>query len=439
MTFAELNLNSILQNTLQTFGFTSPTIIQRKSFPVIMSGRDIVGIAQTGTGKTLAYVLPILNLIKFVKHRHSQVLVVVPTRELSVQVAEVFTKFSINLNIVTKAVYGGTNIKTQAMELADGADILVGTPGRLIDLIYHGTLNPKYIKKLVIDEVDEMLNLGFKKQIDVLFEMLPQKKQNILFSATMTEDVQVIIDEEFDVPQVVEAAPSGTPLETIRQELYHVPNVNTKINLLFNILNTHKEKTLLFVSTKSLADLIFERVKEHSDIPCGVIHSNKDQNFRFNAVNAFKNGTTKVLIATDIVARGIDIEDVECVINFDVPEEAEQYIHRIGRTGRKGKYGQSITFVSPSEESALDEIEQLMQMKVPTVDMPSEVMISSELLEMEMPRVHMKNQLAPIAISTEESAFHQKKRKNTKTNKRLSKAEQMKLKYKKPKTRGQKK
>ncbi|MEZ4910910.1 MAG: DEAD/DEAH box helicase [Saprospiraceae bacterium] len=439
--FADFNLNATLHRSLDEHGFVRPTSIQSKSFSVIMAGYNVQGIAQTGTGKTLAYVLPILNIVKFAKNRHPQVLVVVPTRELVVQVVDVFKQLSEHLNVVTKGVYGGTNIKTQAMELAEGADILVGTPGRLIDLVYHGTLNTKHIKKLVLDEVDEMLNLGFRKQIETLFEMLPEKRQNIMFSATMTPDVEDIIEDEFGQTVVIEAAPSGTPLENISQTAYTITNNYTKLNLLKMLIEKgDMPKVMLFVSTKALADDVFNWLKDHCPtLAIGIIHSNKDQNFRFNTVKAFKSGDTSILIATDIIARGIDVDDVSHVINFNAPDEPEQYIHRIGRTGRYGKLGHAISLITEKEEDTYKEIESLMHHQITRVDNPENLVVSDVLMDIEQPVIFMKNQLAPIRDLKDATAFHEKKAKNTKTNKKLTKAEQMRLKYKKPKTRGQKK
>lgn len=440
--FSDFNLHPSLLRSLEKHGFERPTAIQSKSFSTIMAGYNVQGIAQTGTGKTIAYVLPLLNMVKFANNRHPQVLVVVPTRELVVQVVAVFAQVSEHLSLVTKGVYGGTNIKTQAMELAEeGADILVGTPGRLIDLVYHGTLNTKQIKKLVLDEVDEMLNLGFRKQLETLFEMLPEKRQNILFSATMTAEVEAIIEAEFGQTVLIEAAPSGTPLDNISQSMYKVPNNNTKLNLLKVLMeNGDMTKVMLFVSTKALADIVFDWLRANCpDSRIGIIHSNKDQNFRFNAVNAFKSGDTSILIATDIIARGIDVDDVSHVINFNAPDEPEQYIHRIGRTGRYGRLGHAISLVSEKEQDIYSAIKELMHRDITTLDLPDGLVISEALMDIEQPSIFMKNQLAPIPILQNNSAFHEKKLKNTKKNKVLTKAEQMRLTYKKPKTRGQKK
>lgn len=440
MTFKDFNLNNPLWNALDDASIKIPTSIQKKTFPVIMSGRDVTGIAQTGTGKTLAYLLPLLKMWAFNKSRHTSVLIIVPTRELVVQVVDSAAMLSKYMNVVIRGVYGGTNLKTQAYELAEGCDILVGTPGRLLDLGYHGSLNLKNIRKLVIDEVDEMLSLGFRSQLQHIFDLLPEKRQNLMFSATMTDDVIRLIEEEFNNPENIEAAPSGTPLDNIKQIAYRVPNFNTKINLLHIILdqNPDMNKVLLFVSTKALADTLHTDLSARYEGKIGVIHSNKDQNFRFNAVNSFKDGTYTVLIATDIIARGLDIEDVSHVINFDLPEQPESYIHRIGRTGRADRKGEAISLISDFETDMLSSIEALMEYTVPLQDKPENLEISDVLTEAEMPEIRMKNVLAPLPKMSDTGAFHEKKAKNQKVNIKVRYKDKMHAKYGKPKTRGQK-
>lgn len=441
MTFKDFNLNNPLWNALDDAEITIPTSIQKKTFTTIMSGRDVVGIAQTGTGKTLAYLLPLLRMWTFSKSRHATILIIVPTRELVMQVvetAELLTKY---MNVVIRGVFGGTNLKTQAYTLTEGCDILVGTPGRLLDLGYHGSLNLMGIKKLVIDEVDEMLSLGFRSQLQHIFDLLSKKRQNLMFSATMTDDVALLIEDEFNNPENIEAAPSGTPLTNINQSLYKVPNFNTKLNLLDILFETHLDmsKILLFVSTKALADELYERLSKDNEDNVGVIHSNKDQNFRFNAVKKFQDGSFRLLIATDIIARGLDIEDVSHVINFDLPEEALSYIHRIGRTGRADKKGEAISLVSDFDMDKLPPIEELMDYKIPNRDIPENLVISDILVDAEMPQIQMKNILVKLPKLTESSAFQEKKEKNQKVNVKIRYQDKMKAKYGKPKTRGQKK
>jgi len=438
MTFNELNLNTPLLNALNDLGFEHPTVIQEKVFSVVMSGKDVVGIAQTGTGKTLAYLLPCLRQWKYAGNGFPQILIIVPTRELVVQVVEEAKKLTTYMNIVVAGVYGGVNINTQMKMVFEGLDILVATPGRLLDITLTGNLRLKSIKKLVIDEVDEMLNLGFRHQLTSILDLLPAKRQNLMFSATMTEDIEVLIKTFFNHPQKVEAAPTGTPLDKINQIGYLVPNFYTKVNLLKHLLSQDKEtnKVLIFVSTKKLADLLFEQIEAEFHEQLGVIHSNKAQNTRFNTVKQFDEGNFRLLIATDIMARGLDILDVTHVINFDIPEIPEDYMHRIGRTGRAEKKGIAITFILEEEKKLQIEIESLMNYKIPLSPLPDDLEISDVLLDDEKPKVQMK--IIETKIQIAGPSFHEKIAKNKKVNIKVRYKDKMMIKYGKPKTRGQK-
>lgn len=441
MNFDELNLNTPLLNALKDLGYTKATTIQHKAFPVVMSGRDVVGIAQTGTGKTFAYLLPCLRQWKFSKEKTTQILILVPTRELVVQVLEEIKKLSKYISVTATGVYGGTNINTQIFEVMKGVEIIVATPGRLIDLSLKGALKLKSIKKLVIDEVDEMLDLGFRSQLKLILDLLPLKRQNIMFSATMTEEVSALINEFFNQPIKIEAAPTGTPLANILQTAYEVPNFYTKVNLLTRLLTDEKEmsKVLVFTATKKLADQLFEELTGKFPEQLGVIHSNKSQNHRFNSVKQFHDGKYRVLIATDIVARGIDISEVTHVINFDVPEVPEDYMHRIGRTGRADKKGLSITFITPKENESRDSIEALMNQKIEVLSLPEDLFISDKLTMDEMPKVYQPNMnIKAPSKGPSGAAFHEKIDKNKKVNKKIPHDKKMRMKYGKPLTRGQK-
>jgi len=422
-------------------GLTEATPIQQEVYPVVSSGRDIVGIAQTGTGKTISYILPILRNLKFSNQRHPRVLVLVPTRELVEQVVGEFIKLTEYMNIRVAGVYGGTNINTQKQVVYDGLDVLVATPGRLIDLTLTGTLRLKSIQKLVIDEVDEMLNLGFKPQLERIIDLLPEKRQNLMFSATLTFDVEELIKHIFYDPIKIEIAASGTPLEKIFQSGYKVKNFYTKINLLLYLLdvNHNMNKVLIFVKSRHIADILYNNLEEIFESEVGVIHSNKSQNFRFRMVNEFTEGNLRLLIATDLIARGLDIDNVTHVINFDLPEETEAYIHRIGRTGRADAEGNAIAFVSESDMEMWHQIEKLMNAKVPLENLPEEVEISDLQLDTEEPEVKGKTLIkTPKIDATKGSAFHEKKEKNKKVNLGGSYRRELAAKYKKPKTRGQK-
>lgn len=442
MSFRELNLNASLLKAIDELGYTKPTTIQEKAFAPVMSGRDICGIAQTGTGKTLAYLLPTLRQLKYSKDRFTQLLIIVPTRELVIQVMEEVKKLTTYMSIEVMGAYGGVNINPQLKAAELGYDVVVATPGRLLDLILNGALKTKGIKKLVIDEVDEMLNLGFRSQLKRILDLLPAKRQNLMFSATITSDVTLLIHDYFNDPIIIEAAPTGTPLENIDQSLYYVPNFYTKVNLLKYLLH-HDEsmkKVLVFTATKSLADQLNDELVTAFEDQFGVIHSNKSQNQRFNTVNQFKSGDFRFIIATDIIARGIDVAEVSHVINFDLPDEPESYIHRIGRTGRADKKGIAISFVTEKEKEYLEAIEQLMNYSIPVEVMQDSVELSDVLTDDEKPKVRMK-ELSAILSQKEitNPAFHEKLAKNKKVNVKITHAEKMKKKYGKPKKRKAKK
>ena len=442
MTFSDLNLTKPLLNALDDLGLQYPTTIQEKVFSVIMSGRDVCGIAQTGTGKTYAYLLPCLRQLTWSKTRTPQMLIIVPTRELVAQVLQSVQDLTRYITLQSVGVYGGVNINTQRAEVENGLDILVATPGRLYDLVLSGALRLNGIKKLVIDEVDEMLNLGFRTQLRNILDLLPRKRQNLLFSATLTEEVETLMDTYFNGPIRIEAAPAGIPVENIDQKAYEVPNFYTKVNLLEQLLSTDKEmtKVLIFVATKQLADQLYEQLAEKFPDFAGIIHSNKDQNYRFNTINKFKSGEYHFVIATDIIARGIDVAEVSHVINFDLPDVPESYIHRIGRTGRIDRKGIAISFITEKEKLYQNAIEGLMKIQIPIVPLPEDLTISTELTEDEKPKPYVKKELPPKTPKPEHGggAFHEKSEKNKKVNVIVTKAERMKKKYGKPKTRGAK-
>ena len=441
MTFHDLNIKKQLLTALDELEYTTPTTIQSAGFSVMMSGKDVIGLAQTGTGKTLAYLLPMLSLWKFSKEPHPQILIIVPTRELVVQVVREVEKLTPHMNVAVGGVYGGANINTQASMVLQGLDVLVGTPGRIFDLTANGSLQLKHAKKVVIDEVDETLNLGFRPQLMRIFELLPEKRQNLLFSATLSEEVETFLDGYFDNPVRVEAARAGTPLEKITQEAIAVPNFTSKVNLLKHMLEENKDmtKVLVFVSSRVLAEKLFEELEPMLGVELGIIHSQKAQNFRFNSVNHFQNGIYRVLIATDLIARGIDVTDVTHVFNFDIPDNQENYIHRIGRTGRQDKDGHAISFVTEKDREFFGQIEEFMNKKVAIQEFPDAAELSELVLEFEKTQVAMKNTLVKTPKDQAGPAFHEKKAKNKKVNVRYDHKKAMQEKYGKPKKKGNKK
>ena len=432
MTFNELNITPPLLNALADLGFTTPTRIQQKAFAPILAGKNILGIAQTGTGQTYAYLLPLLRQWQFAKKVNPEILILVPTRELVAQVVEEVEKLCTYTNIKVTGAYGGTNIKTQMAAINAGVDVIVATPGRLLDLILNGTVKTKMIKKLVIDEVDEMLNLGFRTQLKNILDILPDKRQNLMFSATITEEVEVFIGNTFIAPEKIEAAPTGTPLKNITQIGYKVPNFNTKVNFLEHLLANDKSmtKVLIFAGSKSLADEINSKMEIKFPDQLAVIHSNKSQNLRFKTVEQFESGASSILIATDIIARGLDVTAVSHVINMDVPAVAENYMHRIGRTGRADKKGIAITFITEADKENKAKVEALMGKKIPMKKMPVEVEVSNILTFDEQPKVNMKTiEIKRPKVIAKGTSHHEKIDKNKKVNKKISRADAKKIKY----------
>ena len=436
--FSSFKISKQLQYAIEDLGYENPTPIQSQSFPVIQSGKDMVGIAQTGTGKTFAYMLPILQALTFSNQLQPRVLVIVPTRELVIQVVEEIEKFAKFMTVRVIGVYGGVNINRQKEAVSLGTDIIVATPGRLYDLVLSRALQLKSVKKLVIDEVDVMLDLGFRFQLINIFELLPSRRQNVMFSATMTADVNELIHDFFQAPSTISVAVSGTPLDNISQYCYSVPNFYTKANLLKHLLQDSEifRKNLVFVSNKKSADLLFEELEDSFNSEVAVIHSNKTQNYRIRSIENFNEEKTRILVTTDIMARGLDLNLISHVINFDTPAFPENYMHRIGRTGRAEQEGTSLLFSTIAELPTKEAIEELMGIEIPIIEMPSEIEISKKLTYDEQPK--LKEGYNPIKEEGEGKGFHEKKDKNNKVNKGGSYKRIIKKKYKKPKTKGDK-
>lgn len=418
ITFEDFNFPPQLNSALEKMNITTPTPIQIKTYKPILSGRDIMGIAQTGTGKTLAYLLPLVKEYKFSKSHMPKIMILVPTRELVVQVTDILDQLTQFINVRVLGIYGGVNINTQKELIYEGVDILVGTPGRVMDLALNNDLQFKDVKKLVIDEFDEMLSLGFKFQLRNIFSMMNEKRQNILFSATMTDQVDEMLEEYFNRPEEISLARSGTPITKISQKAIPVQNFNTKLNLLVDQLRTEAsiEKVLIFANNKKHADIIYEKLEEEFPDEFGVIHSNKSQNFRLRVMESYRKDEIKGIVTTDIMARGLDFPDISHVINFEIPEVPEQYIHRIGRTGRAEKTGIAISYFTDKEEVLLIEIENLMEKETEKLDFPENVKVNQSKMDFEKTVVKMK-QITTVKIEEERgAAFHEKKDKNKKVN-----------------------
>ncbi len=425
LSFEDFKLNRQILNAVADAGYTLPTPIQEKAIMPILSGQDIMGVAQTGTGKTAAFVLPILMKLKYAQGNDARALIIAPTRELAMQIDENVRTFAKYTDLRTVVLYGGLGPKTQIAELKKGADIIIATPGRFLDLYLAGNINTQYIKFMVMDEADKMMDMGFIGSIHRILEVVPRKRQNLLFSATMSELVHKISGDFLKHPTVIEVAAQATPADTVSQILYKVPNLKTKLNLLQHLLKDTEDFTrlIIFCKTKTVADNIFHFLeRRYGAEQVRVIHANKGQNTRINSINAFKEGDIRILVATDVASRGLDVSNVSHVINFDVPIIIEDYVHRIGRTGRALQTGDAITFCSPSEEYYVQKIEKLIRQQIPVADMPEVVFVDDTPYE-ERQDIAREIDLQKRRDDPDfKGAFHDKKAKNSKGIKPAAKA-----------------
>ncbi|SDD79597.1 ATP-dependent RNA helicase RhlE [Mucilaginibacter pineti] len=378
VTFEEFNFNRQILNAIADAGYTEATPIQQKAIPPIMNGQDVMGIAQTGTGKTAAYVLPILMKLKYAQGDNPRALIVSPTRELAMQIEENVKTFAANTDLRVVVLYGGLGPKTQIEQINKGVDIIVATPGRFLDIYLAGHIVTKTLQVLVLDEADKMMDMGFMPQINRILEIVPVKRQNLLFSATMSEKIHELSNNFLEFPTIIEVSPQATPAQTVNQQLYFVPNTKTKINLLRKLLDLEGNitKLMIFCKTRVAADDVYKFLqRKYGEGGVKVLHANKGQNTRINSINSFKNDEVKILVATDVASRGIDVSDVSHVINFDVPVVIEDYVHRIGRTGRALQHGEAITFCGPAEVYYLRKIEKLIKQTIPVSALPDDVFI----------------------------------------------------------------
>jgi ATP-dependent RNA helicase RhlE len=375
--FSELKLNKQLLDAIEEAGFEETTPIQEKGIPFMLAGRDLIGIAQTGTGKTAAYVLPILMKVKYAQGSDPRALILVPTRELVLQVEENIKKLATYTDLRYTGVYGGVGKTAQMDIIAEGIDILVATPGRLIDIYMAGGVKLNKVKTFIIDEADRMMDMGFIPQIHQILEIVPRKRQNLLFSATFPAKVEELTQDFVSFPERIEIAPQATTVETIEQYYYETPNLQTKINLAKHLLQDEAfERVMIFAGTKKTAEAISEDFKKSRLLDFKIIHSNKGQNTRINAMNEFKAGNVRILIATDVSARGIDVEKVSHVINFNTPTQYEDYVHRVGRTGRAKNEGIAISFIADDDKYHLRKIQTLIQKDITKLELPEEVEVT---------------------------------------------------------------
>ncbi len=415
VTFEDFDFNRQVLNAIADAGYTEATPIQQKAIPPIMNGQDVMGIAQTGTGKTAAYMLPIIMKLKYAQGNDARAIVIAPTRELALQIEENARTFAKYTDLRIVSLYGGLGPKTQKELMDKGVDIIVATPGRFMDVYLTGHMVTKHLQILVLDEADKMMDMGFMPQINRILEVVPRKRQNMLFSATMSDKIQNLSFNFLEFPTVIEVTPQATPAQTVNQTLYHVPNMKTKINLLKKLLDAPDDikKLIIFCKTRVAAEDVYKfLLRKFGETEVRVLHANKGQNTRINSMNAFKNDEVKILVATDVASRGIDVSDVSHVINFDVPVVYEDYVHRIGRTGRAFQSGEAITFCNPAEEYYIRKIEKLIRQPIPVVLLPADVFVD------ETPYNERQDQDKEIDLQkrkedpTFKGAFHEKKTMN---------------------------
>jgi ATP-dependent RNA helicase RhlE len=371
MSFEKLNLIQPLQTALSNEGYTIPTPIQVQAIPVILERRDLIGCAQTGTGKTAAFAVPILQILNAEKGSHKskrviKSLILTPTRELALQISESFTAYGKHTGLKNAVVFGGVSQRAQTMRLREGVDILIATPGRLLDLINQRYISLNTIKLFVLDEADRMLDMGFINDVKKIIEKLPSHRQTLLFSATMPSEITKLANSILTNPVKIEVSPEQKTVEAVNQAVYFVTKSDKKKLLIHLLKNENIQSALIFTRTKRSADVI-TRVLNDAKIQADSIHGNKSQQARQRALNNFKLNRTRVLVATDIAARGIDIEKLSHVFNYDIPEFAEAYIHRIGRTARAGLGGTALSFCDPEEISYLSSINRLIKQPISVI------------------------------------------------------------------------
>ncbi|MEX2511806.1 MAG: DEAD/DEAH box helicase [Cyclobacteriaceae bacterium] len=428
--FSNFNLNNQLLNAIKEIGYEKPTPIQEKAIPLALAGHDILGIAQTGTGKTAAYVLPLLYKVKYAQGIHPRALILAPTRELVMQIEEAMVAFGKYTDLRYACLFGGLGPKTQIEKLQEGVDIIIATPGRFLDLYQRGEIFPRDIKTMILDEADKMLDMGFLPQIRAVLEIIPVKRQNLLFSATFNERVENLSHDFLEFPEKIEISLQATTAETVHQVKYLVPNIQTKLNLLEKIVKEDLfQRGIVFTKSRKNAESVFHYLQKKQPGSIRVIHANKGQNTRINSMEEFKKGNVKILVATDVAARGLDISMVSHVINFDVPLIYEDYVHRIGRTGRAENKGNAITFINPAEEFHFDKIEAIIRMKVDALNIPEDIpVLETPFAEKQEYEREIDNQKKG-ADPDFKGAFHEKKfpgqarpKKETKRGNKNSKA-----------------
>lgn len=415
MSFEDLKLKRQFLRAVEDLGYTVPTPIQVQAIPRILAGQDLIGVAQTGTGKTAAYVLPLLQKAKGRQDGAPRIAILVPTKELAFQVHAAVMSFASHTDLRALTLVGGVGPKTQIANLAEGTDIVVATPGRFMELYLKGALVLNKLHSLVLDEADRMMDMGFMPQLRDMLEVLPRKRQNLLFSATFPQRVESLADEFLLWPSRIEVAPEGTPVASVDQFMVKVPNIQTKLNLLsFWLCGKHVDsRALVFVRTKDDARKIRQVLEKVLPGQVAEIHSNKAQHTRLAAMSQFREGDVRVLVSTDVSSRGIDVPETEVVVNFTVPRMSDDYVHRIGRTGRADRSGVAYTMVDPTDEVALGRILE----RLPKANRPASMSLPDQVEEAATPPWEAKSMARTIDFQRKKAdpnyqgAFHKKKRK----------------------------
>jgi ATP-dependent RNA helicase RhlE len=389
VTFASLGVAEPILRALAAENYTHPTPIQGRAIPILLSGRDLLGIAQTGTGKTAAFGLPLLQRLSIghvpPQAKQAKALILAPTRELAVQIEESLRTYGRFLNLKMTVILGGVNQNTQVRNMSKGVDILVATPGRLLDLVQQKFVRLDAVSHFIVDEADRMLDMGFIRDVRKLVAYLPKERQSMLFSATMPEDIARLVHEMMRSPEKIEIAPQGRTADRITQKLYIVPAPQKRLMLSELLKDVAMNRVIVFTRTKHGANRVAEHLSR-TGVVAEAIHGNKSQNARQRALDMFRTGKARVLVATDIAARGIDIDDISHVVNFELPNEPESYVHRIGRTARAGGEGIAISFCDASERGFLRDIERLIRMKIEVVPHELPELTEEQRRQMEEPR-----------------------------------------------------
>lgn len=412
--FADFGLNKQLREAIRELGWTRPSPVQEKAIPLIKSGKDVLGIAQTGTGKSGAFLIPLISRLHFPQGKYTRAVILVPTKELASQLLKHFEVLNQQIGLRALSLVGGIGLQPQLSALKSGNDLVVATPGRFMEMYHTGEWQLREIRTLIIDEADRMMDMGFMPQIRKILEVIPRKRQNLLFSATFPERVEKFSAEFLEFPERIEITPSATPAETISQTLYRTPNFQTKLNLLLFLLRQREAEAavLVFVKTKRHAGEIGRFLQRKLGSEVAILHANKGTNTRSAMVESIQEGRRQILVATDLASRGLDVSRISLVINVDLPVQYEDYVHRIGRTGRAMRSGMAVSFINPPDELHLQRIENLIRMQIPEKAIPPGLLVEETPFEEQQEMARKLDAQCKKADPDFKGAFHEKKAKN---------------------------